>query len=228
MRIAILAISTNQYNSFVPNFVDSLSLLNGSDDKDIFLFSDRSYRGCVNYEVEHANWPFVTLKRFHTFKKAYRLLKEYDFILYLDIDMEVIVPCDIPLYNIDILGVEHPGNYVQDNFGPVEKNPISTACINDFSKKIYCQGCLWGAKRDSFFEMNETLINNIDKDFGNDYVAIWHDESHLNRYFYDNVDRLAILNSAYAYPENWTLPLSKNIIHKDKNMEQYPRFSGVK
>lgn len=227
MNIAILIISTGKYNKFVPPLLKSLELFNSDDKKDVFLFSDVENPEAINYSIKDQKWPFITLLRFHTFKQAYDRLQEYDFILYMDVDLEVISKININLTKTKLLGVQHPGSYRINNFWPIETNPKSEAKLPLDSPKVYCQGCLWGASKELFFDLNNTLINNIQKDLSNNYISLWHDESHLNHYFYYNSDKLDILSSSFAYPENWNLPIPKFIIHKDKNMQEYPRFAGA-
>jgi hypothetical protein len=43
----------------------------------------------------------------------------------------------------------------------------------------------------------------------------------------DNVKDAIILSPSMAYPEHWNLPVNKLVIHKDKNMVDYPRFKGA-
>jgi hypothetical protein len=71
------------------------------------------------------------------------------------------------------------------------------------------------------------LQGNVRVDLFNGIIARWHDESHLNKFCIDNFSDFEILSSSYAYPENWQLPIQKIIIHKDKNMEKFPRFEGA-
>jgi hypothetical protein len=71
------------------------------------------------------------------------------------------------------------------------------------------------------------MKNNINIDLQNDIIAIWHDESHLNKFIVDHRTEAAILSPSMAYPEHWNLPVNKLMIHKDKNMEEYPRFKGA-
>jgi hypothetical protein len=75
--------------------------------------------------------------------------------------------------------------------------------------------------------MVTTMKNNIDIDMKNGVIAVWHDESHLNKFIVDHRTESAILNPGLAYPEHWKLPVNKVSIHKDKNMTEYPRFSGA-
>jgi hypothetical protein len=75
--------------------------------------------------------------------------------------------------------------------------------------------------------MVNTMKNNINTDLSKNLIAIWHDESHLNKFMVDNVKDAIILSPSMAYPEHWNLPVNKLVIHKDKNMVDYPRFKGA-
>ena len=49
--------------------------------------------------------------------------------------------------------------------------------------------------------MCKEIENSIRKDFQNGIIAIWHDESHLNKYMLDK--NPLIIPPQYAIPENW-------------------------
>ena len=61
----------------------------------------------------------------------------------------------------------------------------------------------------SFMEMSETIASRVNHDLGRDVVALWHDESHMNRYFIDNPPTLS-LNPNYCFAEEF---IGMRIIH---------------
>jgi len=48
----------------------------------------------------------------------------------------------------------------------------------------------------------------------NDIIAVWHDESHLNKYMIDKTP--VIMTPAYGYPQDWSLPFEEKIRILDK------------
>ena len=179
-------------------------------------------------QTKHKPWPYVTLERFNTISPRLDKLKEYDYVFYFDSDLECIDyinEFDIQS-NKNYFAVCHPVNLKRSDFWPVETNESSTACLKERLDRTYVQGCLWGARGSHIEHMVNTMKNNIQSDLQNDIIAVWHDESHLNKFVSDHYSESLVLSPSLAYPENWTLPTKRIIIHKDKNMEQYPRFAG--
>ena len=59
------------------------------------------------------------------------------------------------------------------------------------------------------------LNKRIDEDYHKGIIAIWHDESHINKYIYEK-GNYRLLSPAYCYPEGWELPFEKRILVLDK------------
>lgn len=234
--VKIFTISTNNYRYFTEDFLQSFqSLFLPNINKDFFIFTDyidnpiyNNYNANPIY-INHEKWPLITLKRYHAIDNISNSISEKDLCIFADIDLKVISKID-KLEIGTFFGVLHPGNYLINNTDSLETNEESLAFVSksdipDGYK--YIQGCLWGGIGQDFVDMIRTLKENTEKDFINGIVAKWHDESHLNKFCINNFTKFKFLSSSYAYPEKWNLPIEKIIIHKDKNMQEYPRFQGV-
>lgn len=233
MKIAVITLATNKYKTFLhPLWTSVNKYFVPNAHKDFYFFTDEKLDWFDNsvkwFPIKHEPWPYITLKRFEFISQCVKELTNYDYVLYIDSDMEFVDT----LTNFDVRGkkyyaVCHPSVVNDLNFWPVETNPASTAYIPERHRCLYVQGCLWGATGSSIEYMVNTMKNNIDIDMKNNVMAIWHDESHLNKFIVDHRTDSAVLNPSLAYPEHWKLPVNKISIHKDKNMTEYPRFAGA-
>jgi len=236
-KIKIFTLSTNNYNQFNQSFLTSFNnMFMPNVEKEFFIFTDYVDNPIFKefnvkpYFIEHQNWPMITLKRYQYMDDIISdTLEEDDLCIFADIDLEVQKTIDTFSVN-KYFGVSHPGNFKVNNLNSLEDNPNSTAYVDKQYIPYnyqYIQGCLWGGIYEHFIDLVGTLNGNTQKDLSNNIITKWHDESHLNKFYIDNISDFNIFSSSYAYPENWNLPIEKIIIHKDKNMEQYPRFEGI-
>ena len=62
------------------------------------------------------------------------------------------------------------------------------------------------------------MNNNIKIDDGNNLVAIWHDESHWNKFLLNKNDQIKILTPSYMYPEGFVLDFVPKIVLRKKNI----------
>ena len=226
MKIGLVVIATNKYICFAKPLFDSMQryFLNEPDiHRKMFLFTNQSaFDGPVVIYQKHEPWPFMTLKRYEIFHKNRQVFEEMDYLFYSDVDM--IFKSHV---GREILGervaTKHPGYWrtPRCNF-PYETNQLSTAYISPNEGGHYYAGGFNGGKREIFLEMARVISENIDKDLYNKYIAIWHDESHLNRYLINHPPSL-ILDPSYCFPEaSWAqdLPFSKILVALDKNHDE--------
>lgn len=236
--VKIFSISTNNYKSFNLSFIKSFTDFFLPDHKkQIFIFTDdinhESYRTLTEiktFQIRHEPWPWITLKRYEYITNMFDLIRDDDLCIFADIDLEIIQMIKTLEIN-SFAGVIHPGNLVNPYMNQfLEHNSDSSAYINESlipKNYKYIQGCLWGGIGKNFIDMVQILKENTEKDLNNNIVAKWHDESHLNKFCIERFNNFSFLSSSYAYPENWNLPIDKIIVHKDKNMEMYPRFERL-
>ena len=72
--------------------------------------------------------------------------------------------------------------------GTWETNKISSAFVPKHLRRKYFHGAVWFGYRKQFLNMCEQLSLNVNSDLAFKYIAVWHDESHLNKYAaYNNV-----------------------------------------
>lgn len=179
-------------------------------------FSDlaESLKGVTTIETEPMEWPIPTLMRYHLFLNEEEKLKEYDYIFYLDADMRVVATIGDEIMGDNLTAAQHPMYDLRKEYiPPYEPNPASTAYIPRPGKIIvdengkprfqpyYYAGGFQGGPAPLFLEAMRVMKRNIDKDFDNNYTAVWNDESHWNKYLFDNPPAI-VLSPAYIYPDS--------------------------
>lgn len=223
-KIGLLVIATGKYDVFIPPLYKSMKKYFMKDHEvKMFVFTDKEMPkkdDLISLEHQHEPWPNPTLKRYHVFDKYKNVLSNMDYLYYCDADMLFVDSVGdeiLPDNENELIGTEHPGFY-GGRRGTYETNPNSTAFVSNNEGKIYFAGGFNGGGSNSFLKMSETIKNNVDEDLKNGLVAVWHDESHINRYFIDNPPK--ILSPSYCYPESWSLPFEKKLLALDKNHKE--------
>lgn len=224
-KIAILYICTGNYYVFWEDFYKSSEKYFLEDcEKHYFVFTDKENLIYEDNKFVHKiyqeslGWPNNTLMRFHIFKGIEKDLINYDYVFFLNSNMKFIkeVKKDILPVEEGLLGVKHPGFYNKSNLEySYDRNSNSMAYIEEGSGKYYFMGGFNGGRSEDFIKLIDNLVKNIDMDKDKNIVALWHDESHINRYFLDK--NVKVIGPEYGYPEGWDLPFEPKIIIRDKN-----------
>jgi len=197
-RTALVLIATgHKYWPYINSFLESAKKF--FVPHDTFLFTDNSAICNVKYRYpcEALGYPKATLYRYHTILRAQSELSRYDYIFYSDIDMRFIASVlENEIFSNGITATEHPG--FVGLVGSPERNPESTAYV-ECPRTYFCGGFNGGTSR-AYLRMAEAIRASIDADLKKGFVAVWHDESHLNRYLYDNPPA-RILTPSFCYPD---------------------------
>lgn len=198
------------------NEQDVLILVEAAKKILIFFHNDMDAQlsGTIISDTAPVEWPAPTLMRYHLFLNQEEKLKEYDHVLYLDADMRVVDKISDEVLSDGLLAAEHPMYSLRKEYvPPYEPNENSTAYIprvgrivDENGKKrfkpYYYAGGFQGGKASLFIDAMKVMKKNIDKDFDNNYVAIWNDESHWNRFLSEYKDPLIVLSPSYIYPDS--------------------------
>lgn len=235
MKVAISFIGTGKYLNYLPKWYEYLenNFLPGVE-KEVLVFTDGDLNeppsNVKTFKIEHKEWPYITLERFQTLLLAKDEISKCDWFIFLDADTLVVSEVtteEILNESKTYIGVHHPCHYLKmpphDKYpGSFETNPKSRAAIeedSDFS--VYYQGCVWGGKVPEVIKMIEELDARTREDLENDVIALWHDESHLNKFYLEVSDQVNVLSSEFAYPQNFAsaCKFSPKIVHsKDFSM----------
>ena len=174
---------------------------------------DEILKGANLIETESIEWPHPTLMRYHLFLQEEKL-KDYDYIFYMDADMKIVAKISDEIMGKGLTAAQHPMYALRKQYiPPYEPNPKSAAYIKRPGKVVdqdgkprfmpyYYAGGFQGGVTKEYLKAAHAIKKNIDKDFNNNYIAIWNDESHWNKYLSDYKDDLIILSPSYVYPDS--------------------------
>jgi hypothetical protein len=153
---------------------------------DILVFTDSEKQYPIAKQVfkQHSGWPEVTLKRYHTIISEEEWLSQRDYIFHFDVDMKLMQKITDDILSDGITVTKHPD--FENGGGATDQNPKSHACLSDKDIRQYVTGAFQGGTSKAFLSMAKTIALNIDDDARNGVIARVYDESHLNRYVYDN------------------------------------------
>lgn len=228
MKICILTIATNKYIQFVERLLDNIeeNFLNGHE-IECLLFTDHEVESSDNVrvcQIKHEPWPMPTLKRYNYFVKEKEFISKFDYCFYFDVDMGVVDKVGDEVLS-DLVATMHP----YQSFYPKEqrsydRNPQSLAYVpvGEEGESYYAGGFNGGSTK-RFLEMSEVLADRVTKDLENDVIALWHDESQMNRYLIDNPPTLS-LTPSYCFAEemigNSQYPYEPKIVALKKNHDE--------
>ena len=235
MKVAITFIGTNRYLDFLPRYHEHINKHFLPNTEKIFLvFTDGEgdYPDDVKvYDQEHLEWPYITLKRFEIIKKARKDIEDCDWLVFLDADtlvvdniMEEEFFSDKPYF-----GVHHPCHALgmpphTEYPGAFETDTNSRAGVTaEDDTSMYYQGCLWGGRVPEVLDMIDELDSRVEEDLSNDVIAVWHDESQLNKFYSEVKEDVHLLGPEYEYPEVFKdyCNFEPKIVHLAKDNSAY-------
>ena len=236
MKVAISFIGTGKYLNFLPKWYEAVTEnFLPEAEKTFLVFTDGNGdfpEDIITYKQEHLDWPFITLKRFEILQKAEKEIEENDWFVFLDADLIPVTKISAEEFFDDskpYFGVHHPCHFLgmpphNQPPGAFDVTALSNACIEEGDDiSVYYQGCLWGAKGSVMKELLQHFTDKINDDLTRNVIAQWHDESHLNKFFSQNRDKVNTLHPQYSFPEVFAqyCDFEPKMVHLAKDNSKY-------
>lgn len=216
-KVGLLIVATGKYDQFVdPLITSARKYFCPKEQVTYYVFSDGNIpksHDIIHVHQERLGWPLDTLLRNSIYEKHKELFANEDYLFALDADMLFVDTVGSEILGT-LVATRHPG-FIGKR-GTYERNPHSLACVKKNEGLHYYAGGFFGGEKNEFFNIILETNSRIQEDLKKGIIAIWHDESHWNRYCIDHKPTI-ILSPSYCYPESWKLNCQKKLIALDKN-----------
>ncbi|KAM7093063.1 histo-blood group ABO system transferase-like isoform 7-T7 [Molossus nigricans] len=149
-----------------------------------------------------ARWQDVSMRRMEMISDfcARRFLREVAFLVCTDVDMRFRDHMGVEILS-PLFATLHPGFYgaTRQTF-TYERRPQSQAYIPKDQGDFYYLGGLFGGSVSEVHRLTTACHQAMTTDRANGIEAVWHDESHLNRYLLDHKPT-KVLSPEYLWDE---------------------------
>jgi histo-blood group ABO system transferase len=223
-KIGLLVMATGKYTVFLDKLLQTADqyFLPGHE-KTYFIFTDGQAPESdhvVRIEQKRLGWPYDTMMRFRVYYESADAFAGMDYLF----------ACDADMFFADVVGDEilgervatrHPGFCLpHQRHDDYERDSVSTAYVGPDEGEYYFAGGFYGGSMQEMVTLMFICSSRIDQDLENGFIAHYHDESHLNRYFIDYKPTV-ILSPAYCHPGWWDIPFEQKIMAVAKNHAEF-------
>jgi histo-blood group ABO system transferase len=224
-KVGLCIVATGKYDCFVSPLLQSARTHFSSDlDVSYFIFTDGQIpegSDIVKIHQPRLGWPYDTLKRFHIYDAHAEKLKAMDYLFACDADMLFVAPVGAEILGERVATMH--GGFLGKR-GTYETNKLSAAYVDKQSRRsgTYFAGAFYGGSSNEFLNQVAELKKRVDQDLDRNVIAIWHDESHLNRYYID-FKPTKVLSPSYCYLDGHEIPFEKKIVACQKSSPELLR-----
>ena len=208
-KIAIAILANGPYKMFLDKLIDTARINFLKDHRRTFFvitdggFDNSHSEDCKVHIQERKGWPLDCLLRPAYVASIEAELKEFDYVYFLGANLVIlqeITESDIFPDESGLVAVEHLSFADRNNMRfTYDRNPHSAAYIPLGEGSVYYQAIVWGGTTEAYLKMNAVCAERTKIDMDNKVEAVWLDESHLNRYLYENPPKT--ISALFAWPE---------------------------
>jgi histo-blood group ABO system transferase len=200
-QVAVCITATGKYAQYAEELVSSCRPRFLPNHQVVFfIFTDQPYEPSQDVVVipwKRFGWPLDSLNRTQAYLEARDVLSQYDWVFASDADMLCVGPIGDEILG-ETVGVKHPAFVGRP--GTFETNSGSKAYVPEHLRGTYFAGGFFGGSAKGFFAICESCQRSQQADARRGIMAVWHDESHLNRYFAFNPPAIT-LSHYYCFDE---------------------------
>ncbi|MDO4284076.1 MAG: hypothetical protein Q4C60_01960 [Eubacteriales bacterium] len=193
MKFAIIYICTGRYSIFWDHFYQTAEQYFLPDaQKEYYVFTEdkkileAAQRGVYPHYCKKMGWPYDVLQKWEHICGVQDLLSPYDYIVLCNANMEFLRPISKSEFGqgeFTVWTSSKDGDESENM--PFERNANSAAYIPYGTKKEkYLSSRFIVGRAGAFLQMARTLRDWTAEDLRRGVIAVWHDESMENAYFY--------------------------------------------
>lgn len=214
MKIGILYYATGRYICFWEEFYKSAKkFLFPNYEKKFVVYTDsdeiyaQDSNDVIKVFAQSSKWPISVCDKFAILLSGRSLYDDCDYLFHFNANMRFIAPIGEEILPKEENGYISVAEWLNHKLKstpmtfPYDRNPESSAYIPYGEGAHYFMSGVHGGRRQEVIQMYTELEDNIRKDFAKGIIALWHDESHMNKYLLDK--NPLIIPPEYAIPENW-------------------------
>ena len=228
MKVALCVIATGKYTRFLCELLTSArEFFCPGQQRRFFVFTDDCKLQIDKCKLKicneqfaicnspHEPWPGPTLHRYRTMLRAEAELRACDYVYYVDVDSRFVRPVGEEIFG-DLAATIHFGFCEKPRSAfTYETRLQSRAGVRRHEGRRYYAGGFQGGRAGVYLAAMRAMAAAIADDEARGITAVWHDESHWNRYLIDHPPTVE-LSHEYNCPASWR-PETQRIVIVGKN-----------
>ncbi|XP_032823747.1 alpha-1,3-galactosyltransferase 2-like isoform X2 [Petromyzon marinus] len=174
---------------------------------------------------KHSRWQDISMARMQKLGELLEdIAQEAQYVFCFDVDMEFQGPFGVEALG-DLVAVLHPWFYKRPrSIYSFEGRPASTAFVMPADRLYYYHAAVFGGTPASVRHLVLSCSRTISEDRDRGVEALWHDESHLNRYLAAERRPTKVLSPEYSWDSKMVPAREVRIIRLATVIKDYSKI----
>lgn len=214
--IAFITYATGPYNEFAAALWESIQRFAfPGHDVHLFFYTDRAddatflvHPNVHKKQQSRLGWPFDSLGRHFLYLRGIEWLRGMDYVFAIDSDALIVAPLEVDMLGERVACLQAwsfglpRSSFTYETRLAFDGSPLSAAFISASEGQCYFCGGIFGGTLAGFTAIVKRTVELAQEDLDRvpARIALWHDESYLNRVFI-NFPPTVVLGPSFMYPE---------------------------